>query len=122
MAWTVRKTLLLSFLFQYNSSMAIPKEFLREDKIRAIVVIKNLKTDEVYLYKTEDAVASFSKERFKLDLGMHPVKSLQSAYSSLGLELFLFEIDKEATKDEDLDKLLEERRNHWIEKGSRIYS
>ena len=53
--------------------MAIPKEFLREDKIRAIVVIKNLKTDEVYLYKTEDAVASFSKERFKLDLGMHPV-------------------------------------------------
>ena len=102
--------------------MAIPKEFLREDKIRAIVVIKNLKTDEVYLYKTEDAVASFSKERFKLDLGMHPVKSLQIAYSSLGLELFLFEIDKEATKDEDLDKLLEERRNHWIEKGSRIYS
>ena len=102
--------------------MAIPKEFPREDKIRAIVVIKNLKTDEVYLYKTEDAVASFSKERFKLDLGMHPVKSLQSAYSSLGLELFLFEIDKEATKDEDLDKLLEERRNHWIEKGSRIYS
>ena len=102
--------------------MAIPKEFLREDKIRAIVVIKNLKTDEVYLYKTEDAVASFSKERFKLDLGMHPVKSLQSVYSSLGLELFLFEIDKEATKDEDLDKLLEERRNHWIEKGSRIYS
>ena len=102
--------------------MAIPKEFLREDKIRAIVVIKNLKTDEVYLYKTEDAVASFSKERFKLDLGMHPVKSLQSSYSSLGLELFLFEIDKEATKDEDLDKLLEERRNHWIEKGSRIYS
>ena len=102
--------------------MAIPKEFLREDKIRAIVVIKNLKTDEVYLYKTEDAVASFSKERFKLDLGMHPVKSLQSADSSLGLELFLLEIDKEATKDEDLDKLLEERRNHWIEKGSRIYS
>ena len=35
--------------------MAIPKEFLREDKIKAIVMIKNLKTDEIYLYKTEDA-------------------------------------------------------------------
>ena len=102
--------------------MAIPKEFLREDKIRAIVRIKNLKTDEIYLYKTEDAVSSFSKERFKLDLGMHPQKSLQSAYSSLGLELFIFEIDEEATQDQDLDKLLEERKKYWIEKGSHLYS
>ncbi|MCI7606397.1 MAG: hypothetical protein MSS69_06525 [Spirochaetales bacterium] len=102
--------------------MAIPKEFLREDKIRAIIMIKNLKTDEIYLYKTEDAVASFSKERFKLDLGMHPEKSLQSAYSTLGLELFIFEIDKEADKDQDLDKLLEERKAYWIGKGARLYS
>ena len=102
--------------------MAIPKEFLREDKIRAIVMVKNLKTDEIYLYKSEDAVASFSKERFKLDLGMHPVKSLQKAYSSLGLELFIFEIDKEASKDEDLDNLLKERMSFWKEKGSRFYS
>lgn len=102
--------------------MAIPKEFLREDKIRAIVMIKNLKTDEIYLYKSEDAVASFSKERFKLDLGMHPEKSLQSAYSTLGLELFIFEIDKEADKDQDLDKLLEERKVYWIGKGARLYS
>ena len=102
--------------------MAIPKEFLREDKIKAIVMIKNLKTDEIYLYKTEDAVASYSKERFKLDLGMHPVKSLQYAYSSLGLELFTFEIDKEAIEGEDLDNLLEERMKYWKEKGSRFYS
>ena len=102
--------------------MAIPKEFLREDKIKAIVIIKNLKTDEIYLYKTDDAVTSYSKERFKLDLGMHPVKSLQNAYSSLGLELFTFEIDKEAIEGEDLDNLLEERKSYWKEKGSRFYS
>ena len=86
--------------------MAIPKEFLREDKIKAIVMIKNLKTDEIYLYKTDDAVTSYSKERFKLDLGMHPVKSLQDAYSSLGLELFTFEIDKEANKKRGEDTML----------------
>ena len=102
--------------------MAIPKEFLREDKIKAIVIIKNLKTDEIYLYKTDDAVTSYSKERFKLDLGMHPVKSLQDAYSSLGLELFTFEIDKDAKEEENLDDLLEERKKYWMEKGSRFYS
>ena len=102
--------------------MAIPKEFLREDKIKAIVIIKNLKTDEIYLYKTDDEVTSYSKERFKLDLGMHPVKSLQDAYSSLGLELFTFEIDKEAKEEENLDDLLEERKKYWMEKGSRFYS
>ena len=41
--------------------MPIPKEFLRLDKIRAICIIKNLKTDEIYLYKTEDAVKSYKK-------------------------------------------------------------
>ena len=102
--------------------MAIHKEFLREDKIKAIVIIKNLKTDEIYLYKTDDAVTSYSKERFKLDLGMHPLKSLQDAYSSLGLELFTFEIDKEAKEEENLDDLLEERKKYWMEKGSRFYS
>ena len=85
-------------------------------------MIKNLKTDEIYLYKTDDAVTSYSKERFKLDLGMHPVKSLQDAYSSLGLELFTFEIDKEAKEEENLDDLLEERKKYWMEKGSRFYS
>ena len=86
--------------------MAIPKEFLREDKIRAIVSIRNLKTDQMYLYKSDDAVSSFSKERFKLDLGMHPQINLQKAYSDLGLELFVFEIDREAASSEDLDVLL----------------
>lgn len=85
-------------------------------------MIKNLKTDEIYLYKTDDAVTSYSKERFKLDLGMHPVKSLQDAYSSLGLELFTFEIDKEAKEEENLDDLQEERKKYWMEKGSRFYS
>ena len=77
-------------------------------------MIKNLKTD--------DAVTSYSKERFKRDLGMHPVKSRQDAYSSLGLELFTFEIDKEAKEEENLDDLLEERKKYWMEKGSRFYS
>lgn len=101
--------------------MAIPKEFLREDKIRAIVSIRNLKTDEMYLYKTEDVVASYSKERFKLDLGMHTQKNLQKAYSDLGLELFIFEIDKEAKDQEDLDSLLKERIEYWKEKGRSLY-
>ena len=101
--------------------MAIPKEFLRSDKIRAVCVIKNLKTDEMYLYKTEDAVKSYSDERFKLDLGMHENKALQKAYTALGLELFVIEIDKEAREGEDLSLLLDERKRDYLEKGKNLY-
>lgn len=101
--------------------MSIPKEFLREDKIRAVCVIKNLKTDEIYLYKTEDAVKSYSDERFKLDLGMHENERLQKAYSALGLELFIIEIDREAKDEEDLSLLLEERKRDYLEMGKTLY-
>ncbi len=101
--------------------MSIPKEFLREDKIRAVCIIRNLKTDEIYLYKTEDAVKSYSDERFKLDLGMHENSSLQTAYTSLGLELFTIEIDKEAEKGDNLSLLLEERKNHFLKEGKTLY-
>lgn len=102
--------------------MPIPKEFLRLDKIRAICIIKNLKTDEIYLYKTEDAVKSYKDERFKLDLGMHPSKKLQEAYTALGLELFTIEIEREATQDEDLNALLEERKRYYLDKGYSLYN
>lgn len=102
--------------------MTIPKEFLRQDKIRAICLIKNLKTNEIYLYKTEDAVRSYKDERFKLDLGMHENKALQGSYTSLGLELFTIEIDKEADKLENLDDLLEERKKYHTNNGEKLYT
>ncbi len=101
--------------------MSIPSEFLRNEKIRAIVKITNLKTDEIYLLKSEDAVKSYKDERFKLDLSIHPSKALQKAYTELGLELFLIEIDKEIAKDEDLDDALKSRKAFYLEKGYRLY-
>ena len=106
---------------KYNCPMAIPQEFLREGKIRGIVSIRNLKTDEIYLYASAAAVQAYGKERCRLDLGMHPQRQLQNAYTELGLELFIFQLDKEAGEDEDLEKLLQERRNYWKEKGCRLY-
>lgn len=102
--------------------MAIPKEFLRQDKIRAVCSIRNLKTDEVYLYKTEDAVKSYADERFKLDLGIHSSKLLQSEYTSLGLELFVIAIDKEAEDGVDLDALFDERMKWYHESGRKLYN
>ncbi len=102
--------------------MAIPKEFLTNDKIKAVCIIRNLKNEKVYLYKTDDAVASYSSERFKLDLGMHPCTSLQKEYTSLGLELFTIEIDKTADKDDNLEALLEERKSFHREKGVKLYN
>ncbi len=102
--------------------MSVPSEFLRNEKIRAIVKITNLKTDEIYLLKSEDAVKSYKDERFKLDLSIHPSKALQKAYTELGLELFLIEIDKEADKDEDLDEALESRKAFYLENGYKLYN
>lgn len=101
--------------------MPIPKEFLRKEQIKGILKITNLKTDELYLLKSNDAIKSYKDERFKLDLGMHEAKELQKAYSDLGLELFLIEIDKEAEEDENLDELLEKRKAYYLEKGNRLY-
>ncbi len=102
--------------------MPIPSEFLRKEQIRGIIRILNLKTDEIYLLKTEDAIKSYKDERFKLDLGIHNAKELQKAYSELGLELFTIEIDVEADNDTNLDILLEERKAYYHEKGNRLYS
>lgn len=101
--------------------MSIPKEFLRDEKIRGVGIIKNLKTDEVYLYSSDDIISSFSKERFKLDLGMHEEKALQEAYTSLGLELFTIELEIEAKRDEDLNSLLEQRKALYIKEGYKLY-
>ncbi len=102
--------------------MSIPKEFLRQDKIRAVCSIRNLKTDEVYLYKTEDAVKSYADERFRLDLGIHTNKRLQSEYSALGLELFVIAIDEEENDGGDLDALLEKRRIWYLSQGKKLYN
>lgn len=102
--------------------MSIPKEFLRRDKIRAVVSIRNLKNDKYYLYKSTDSVKSYSDERFKLDLGIHPNSALQSEYSSLGLELFVIEIDTEAEDEENLDELLEKRKSFYRGRGKKLYN
>lgn len=102
--------------------MAIPKEFLRQDKIKAICLIHNLKSDEYYLYKTLDAVSSYKEERFKLDLAIHPSFALQEAYTSLGLESFVIEIYKEVKEESDLDKELEIAKELFLKEGKKLYN
>lgn len=63
-----------------------------------IVALKNLKTDQVYLFYSEDIKNDCIKERFNLDFGMHPCKALQEDYTNTGLEVFRFDT-VEYTKD-----------------------
>gem|GEM_PF-1853658 len=102
--------------------MPVPNEFLRKDRIKCILKITNIKTDQIYLLKSLDAIKSYKDERFKLDLGLHESKELQKAYTDLGLELFTIEIDAEARKDDDLDELLDKRKAYYQEKGNRLYN
>ena len=53
--------------------------------------MRNLKTDKVYLFYSEDIEKDCIDMRFTLDLGMHPCKALQDDYTSTGLEVFRFD-------------------------------
>lgn len=69
------------------------------EKQTGIVALRNLKTDKVYLFFSHDIKKECVDMRFKLDLGMHPCKSLQSDYTTTGLEVFRFDT-VELTEDE----------------------
>lgn len=60
-------------------------------KQSGIVALRNLKTDKVWLFYAEDIASENAKQRFQLDLGMHPCKSLQEDYTATGLEVFRFD-------------------------------
>ena len=107
-----------------DNTERIPKTgiFSRPEPVRGIIAVRNLKTGNIFLKKTEDAVKSFRDERFRLDLSMHESEELQREYSSLGLELFTIELDAEADENDDLDLLLEERKKHYKAEGVTLYS
>lgn len=71
-----------------------------------VVALRNLKTDQVYLFYAEDIAKECVDMRFKLDMGMHPCESLQKDYTETGLEVFRFdtvEITDRKTRLEELD-------------------
>ena len=77
------------------------------EKQSGVVALRNLKTDKVYLFFSNDIKKDCVDMRFKLDLGMHPCASLQKDYSETGLEVFRFDT-LELTEDEGrLDALKE---------------
>ncbi len=61
------------------------------EKQSGIVALRNLKTDKVYLFYSDDIRRDCIDMRFKLDMGMHPCRSLQADYTQTGLEVFRFD-------------------------------
>ena len=61
------------------------------EKESGVVALRNLKTDKVYLFFSQDIKKDCVDMRFKLDLGMHPCMSLQKDYTETGLEVFRFD-------------------------------
>ncbi len=83
------------------------------EKDCAIVAIRNLKTDKVYLFYSEDVKNDCIKARFNLDLGMHECKSLQEDYTKTGLEVFRFDIIEKTDNPERLAVLKKEILNKY---------
>lgn len=75
------------------------------EKECGVVALRNLKTDKVYLFYSKDIKKDCVDMRFKLDLGMHPCRSLQEDYSTTGLEVFRFDTVEITENEGRLDDL-----------------
>ncbi|MCR4675798.1 MAG: hypothetical protein K5634_01040 [Sphaerochaetaceae bacterium] len=74
-----------------------------------IVEIRNLKNDRCYLFYADDMQDEIVKQRFNLDLGIHPCEELQRDYTQTGLEVFRFDAVEETSDPSRLEELLKER-------------
>ncbi len=83
------------------------------EKDCAVVAIRNLKTDKVYLFYSEDVKNDCIKARFNLDLGMHECKALQEDYTKTGLEVFRFDIIEKTDNPNRLDVLKKSVLNRY---------
>ncbi len=75
---------------------------------KGIVALRNLKTDKVFLFYSNDIEKDCIDMRFKLDLGMHPCRSLQDDYAATGLEVFRFDT-VELTEDPSMLEKIKEK-------------
>jgi len=78
-----------------------------------IVAIRNLKTDRVFLFYSNDIKNDCIKARFNLDLGMHECKALQEDYSNTGLEVFRFDVVEKTDNPERLSVLKKSVLNQY---------
>ena len=82
--------------------------------------IYNLKTDASYFGISSKGNVC-AQERFSLDLGMHPCRTLQDDYTKTGLELFVIETIKESDETEELVTLKAELEKQLEDKGITVY-
>ncbi|MBQ6672256.1 MAG: hypothetical protein IKR80_03000 [Spirochaetales bacterium] len=75
------------------------------DRQSGIVALRNLKTDRVYLFYSDDIRKDCIDMRFKLDMGMHPCRSLQADYTETGLEVFRFDTVEYTTDKGRLEEI-----------------
>lgn len=78
-----------------------------------VVAIRNLKTDRVYLFYSNDIKGDCVKSRFQLDLGMHSCRSLQEDYTNIGLEVFRFDVMEETDNPERLSAIKKTVSNQY---------
>ena len=78
-----------------------------------VVAIRNLKTDRVYLFYSNDIKGDCVKSRFQLDLGMHGCRSLQEDYTNTGLEVFRFDVMEETDNPERLSAIKKTVSNQY---------
>ncbi len=79
-----------------------------------VVAIRNLKTDRVYLFYSNDIKGDCVKSRFQLDLGMHSCRSLQEDYASTGLEVFRFDVIEETDNPARLSAIKESSKESGL--------
>lgn len=98
----------------------IPQSGKKMNK-KTLYRIYNLKTDASYFGISSSKGNVCAQERFSLDLGMHPCRTLQDDYTKTGLELFVIETIKESDETEELVTMKAELEKQLEDKGITVY-
>lgn len=95
-----------------------------------IFQIKNIKSGKLFLQTSGDLDRAFNSDNFRLKMGLHSNKELQSDWSALGADNFEFslldelKIKETATPTEiknELQELLALHRSELVKNGVEIY-
>ncbi len=113
-----------------ESNKQLKKDYQQNRRPMGILLIRNNRSDKVFLVSSPDLPGAINRHKFQLNAGGHLNKQLQADWNQLGSDAFAFEIVDELAPDPGL-KLdyrgeLTSLEDLWLEKlqpfGDRGYN
>jgi len=87
-----------------ESNKQLKKDYQQTPRPMGILLIRNNRSDKVFLVSSLDLPGAINRHKFQLNAGGHPNKELQADWNQLGSDAFAFEIVDELSPGSDLEQ------------------